>query len=494
MPLSAEERAKIIQGIPNFDSDERAQYLAERKLLPQQQKDMESFADPPLLTSMRRALFGYTNAEQALVKRQKEALLPFQQEQQVKAMLAPLLQTNLSELMSSPMGQQIRPTPEQRQLVPSGSMTVPQHLVPDTFDIDKLMQRNVVGMTPSNIAFGQPGSQVATPITEPVMPAERSLPTYAPGNELIPGVKPTMLQALQAHSMLDPSVMAANLRTTGQAQSPIGKLVADLQASPPGSEGQSTIRRAIEDQMTPESLQLFQGTLAGAGIDPQSEQGRKLFASYAEKISTHPNATTVNVNTLDTASAEAQKKFMDSARGTYDQLKTAPTLLANIERAKALIPGARGFMGTGGETLLEATKFLNNRLGLKIATEGIKNAEELRSRIFFNIMDNLKKMDAQPSQMQQQIMMESLGKLGTDPNALGNVLDAYADTVRGKVDTYNTEVTGAETRGVKFPYKPQIVLPKVPEGAAPPPPGTPVAPFHDAEKEKRYQEFKRQHR
>ena len=246
--------------------------------------------------------------------------------------------------------------------------------------------------------------------------------------------------------------------------------------------------------MTPESMQLFKGTLEGAGIDPQSPQGQKLFASYAEKISTHPNATTVNVNTLDTASAEAQKKFMDSARTTYDQLKAAPTLLANIEKAKALIPGARGFMGTGGESLLEATKFLNNRLGLKIATEGVKNAEELRSRIFFNIMDNLKKMDAQPSQMQQQIMMESLGKLGTDPNALSLVLDAYGDTVRGKVDAYNTEVSGAEGRGVKFPYKPQIMLPKVPTGAAPPPPGTPVAPFHDVEKERRYQEFKQQHR
>lgn len=171
-----------------------------------------------------------------------------------------------------------------------------------------------------------------------------------------------------------------------------------------------------------------------------------------------------NVNTFTPASEAAQTEFMKSTRTTYDQLKHAPVLLENIDKAKALIPGARGFMGTGGETLLEAAKFLNNRIGTNINTEGIKNAEELRSRIFFNIMDNLKKMDAQPSQMQQQIMQDSLGKLGTDPNALSGVLDAYADTIRGKVVQHNREVGGATQRGVKFPYDPVIELRAGPVG------------------------------
>lgn len=177
--------------------------------------------------------------------------------------------------------------------------------------------------------------------------------------------------------------------------------------------------------------------------------------------------TTVAVNTQLPASEEAQKKYMDSARVSYDQLKTAPQALDNIEKAKALIPQAQGFMGPGGEGLLQAAKFLNNRLGMSIDVQGIKSAEELRSRIFFNIMENLKKMDAQPSQMQQQIMMESLGKLGTDPNALSSVLDAYAETIRGKVDAYNTDVKGAEQRGVKFPYDPTIRLP-APRPSGPP--------------------------
>lgn len=166
-----------------------------------------------------------------------------------------------------------------------------------------------------------------------------------------------------------------------------------------------------------------------------------------------------NVNAFAPASEEAQRDFIKSTRATYDQLKQAPVALESIEKAKTLIPSAKGFMGPGGETLLDAAKFLNNRIpGMSINTEGVKSAEELRTRIFFNIMDNLKKMDAQPSQMQQQIMMESLGKLGTDPNALPAVLDAFADVIKGKVQLHNTEVEGAIKRGVKFPYDPVIKM------------------------------------
>lgn len=169
-------------------------------------------------------------------------------------------------------------------------------------------------------------------------------------------------------------------------------------------------------------------------------------------------AVDVKVNSFVPASEEAQREFMKSSRATYDQLKQAPVALDSIEKAKALIPQARGFMGPGGEGMLEATKFLNSRLGMNVNTAGVKSAEELRTRIFFNIMDNLKKMDAQPSEMQQKIMADALGRLGTDPNAMPEVLDAFANSIRGKVDLYNQEVSGAVQRGVKYPYDPVIKL------------------------------------
>jgi len=200
------------------------------------------------------------------------------------------------------------------------------------------------------------------------------------------------------------------------------------------------------------------------GLNPEAFRQFKLAERAAGKQSVD-----LKVNTFTPASEEAQKQFMQSSRATYDQLKNAPAVLENIEKAKALIPEAKGFMGPGGPALLDAAKFLNNRIGTNINVEGIKSAEELRSRIFFQIMENLKKMDAQPSEMQQRMMQSALGNLGTDPRALGNVLDAYGDVIRTKVASHNREVRGAEQRGVKFPYDPVIDL-RQQQGTSPPTP------------------------
>ena len=103
----------------------------------------------------------------------------------------------------------------------------------------------------------------------------------------------------------------------------------------------------------------------------------------------NPNAPLSTVN-LDMSTKTAEIEFTKSTRETFDKLKHGPTLLDNIDQAKKLIPGAKSFMGPGGETLLEAAKFLNNRLGTSIKTEGIKSAEELRTRIFFRFSMILK--------------------------------------------------------------------------------------------------------
>lgn len=183
-----------------------------------------------------------------------------------------------------------------------------------------------------------------------------------------------------------------------------------------------------------------------------------------------------NVNSFLPASEEAQRDFIKKASGRYDQLQSAPTLLQNIEEAKALVPQAKGFMGPGGQNLLDAAKFLNNRLGMQVNTEGVKSAEELRTRMFIQVMDNLKKMDAQPSTYQQRVMEDAFGNLGTDPNALPKVLDVFGDIVRGKVGQHNAEITSAISRNVKFPFDPLIKLPEKPAAPSPSPSPRDAAP------------------
>lgn len=287
----------------------------------------------------------------------------------------------------------------------------------------------------------------------------------------------------QAAAMLNPSLFIENQYKTRELR-PGGSLVQGNQVVMTAPEsytlapGQTRMRGDQQVASMPADYTnkpFIANPNGGAPIPNQAYQNYEMGKANA-------GATRVqtNVNSFTPASEEAQRKFMDSTRTTYDALKSAPTALQNIEAAKRLIPEAKGFMGPGGESLLEAAKFLNNRLGTNINTEGISSAEELRTRVFMNIMDNLKKMDASPSQMQQQIMMDSLGKLGTDPNAMARVLDAFGETIRGKVDAHNKEVAGATERGVKFPYDPTINIPQPAAPQSTPPAQASAAPAKGA--------------
>jgi hypothetical protein len=205
--------------------------------------------------------------------------------------------------------------------------------------------------------------------------------------------------------------------------------------------------------------------------DADGKQKRKLYSGPVDRSTSNVSQNVSNkVDAFIPASETVQAELMKELRVTFNALKNAQPTLDNIEAAKALVPTAKGFMGAGGEPLLAAASFLNNRLGTKIDTQGVTDANVLRSRLFFGILDNLKKLDSQPSQSQQAAMQEALGSLGTDPNALGRVLDAFGDSIRTKVDSFNMEVSDAETRGIKFPYSATIkIKPKIGETTAHPP-------------------------
>jgi hypothetical protein len=184
------------------------------------------------------------------------------------------------------------------------------------------------------------------------------------------------------------------------------------------------------------------------------------YTKLINKLTTHTPSAQQNVYAFTPASVKAQEQFVQAASDERKVLRNAPDTLANIDAAIKLIPTASTFMGTGGEPLLAAASFLNNRLGFGISTQGVTDATVLRTRLFEGILDNLKKLDSQPSQEQQRVLSEALGNLGTDPAALKQILNRIGETVRSRVDRFNTDVTDAETRGVKFPFTPQIKLPE----------------------------------
>jgi hypothetical protein len=211
--------------------------------------------------------------------------------------------------------------------------------------------------------------------------------------------------------------------------------------------------------------------LPGKGVPERVQFLRALMADpklmAAERGLREAGATKIPISV---GSEQATKGFIDELKNEYATVKTAPDTIANIEEAKRLIPGAKRFLGPGAEPYLEATKFFNSWLGFDLNVEGVTKVEELRSRLFRGVLDNLKKLDAQPTQQQQAALQKALGSIGTDPNALANVLDAYADSVYNRVETYNRKVDQMQRRGISLPYDVSVELParkfevKAPDG------------------------------
>ena len=172
------------------------------------------------------------------------------------------------------------------------------------------------------------------------------------------------------------------------------------------------------------------------------------------------------------ANTEAGKEFISEMRQNYAKLRDVPATLENIERGKALASSqAKQFMGPFGESKLAVTKFFRaNVPGMgNLDTKGVTSAEELQSTLFNQVMDNLKKMDASPSQYQQQVMQEAFGTLRTDPQSVPKIMDVFSDILRNRVAIHNETVSSAEKRGTAFPYDVNVKLPerKVSEASAP---------------------------
>lgn len=172
------------------------------------------------------------------------------------------------------------------------------------------------------------------------------------------------------------------------------------------------------------------------------------------------NSTTAitNVQAYEPFNNKTQGEMASALVKNFDMLKDIPTQIETLSRVKELAPTS--FAGSLATQKLDAAKFLNNNLGLNIAKNKIVNTEELNTVLFTNIMDNLKKMDAQPSQMQQIEMKKGLGNIGTDPDALPKVIDVYTRVLEGKAREHNRRVkeTASGPSGTKFAYDITIPL------------------------------------
>ena len=83
------------------------------------------------------------------------------------------------------------------------------------------------------------------------------------------------------------------------------------------------------------------------------------------------------------------------------------------------------------------------------------------------VMENLKKMDASPSQQQQQYLQDAMGRITTDPKALPQIIDFWKGQIASKVQEHNRRVKETEASGIKFPYDIGVRIPDMPEVTKP---------------------------
>jgi hypothetical protein len=172
-----------------------------------------------------------------------------------------------------------------------------------------------------------------------------------------------------------------------------------------------------------------------------------------------PSMTAItNVQAFEPFKSKVQGQMGEVLIKNFETLQNIPTAIRTLDRAAELAP--QSFAGSFGEQKLELAKFFNNNLGTNINPNKVANTEELRSALFTNVMENLKKLDASPSQEQQRVLQQSMGSLATDPTALPRVINTYKQILIDKAETHNKKVSQAESGPAKmlFPFDIRIPL------------------------------------
>jgi glycosyl hydrolase family 108 len=187
----------------------------------------------------------------------------------------------------------------------------------------------------------------------------------------------------------------------------------------------------------------------------EEEKVRLLQAEDARKAAKQAFETTADTTGMTQQekaqlNKELRVKQFDAVEKSYTTLAAVPQQMAAIQQAREAFKDVGKFVGSGGETRLATAKFLNAWLGTNIAPNQIGNAELMRSALMEPVLTMLRQTDSNPTQTQQERLMQVVGTIGTDPHAIPKILD-YLET-RGKIRV------GEHNRMVDMATKNQVPL------------------------------------
>jgi hypothetical protein len=195
-------------------------------------------------------------------------------------------------------------------------------------------------------------------------------------------------------------------------------------------------------------------------LEYQYAQKDPRYAEYQtglKKAGTPSMTAITNVQAFEPFKSKVQGQMGEALVKNFETLQNIPTTIKTLDRAIELAP--QSFAGSFGQQKLELTKFFNNNLGTNINPAKVSNTEELRSALFTNVIENLKKLDASPSQEQQRVLQQSMGTIATDPTALPKVINTYKQILIDKAETHNKKVEQAMSGSAKMDFPFDIRIP-----------------------------------
>jgi len=243
---------------------------------------------------------------------------------------------------------------------------------------------------------GQPGSSV-------MAGAEGTTPPIAP--PVAPQAAPQMMQQPGQQGLgLNPEVLAMSASKRGR------ELAKFLQQNAPefGTKGETfrkadgtliervygkrgeVIERPLQAtpyEATTTEIRNVNAALTGAGIDPNSQQGRAAFGAFLNKMTSNQPATTVNVNTERSYFGNVAEGLAKSDASTIEAARSAPERVTSARRVIETLK-QNPITGTGANLRLSLDKALSTA-GL-IDPSRTQATENLMSSLAAGTLDSIR--------------------------------------------------------------------------------------------------------
>ena len=156
-----------------------------------------------------------------------------------------------------------------------------------------------------------------------------------------------------------------------------------------GKQGQVIERplQATPYEATTTEIRNVNAALTGAGIDPNSQQGRAAFGALLNKITSHQPATNVNVNTEKSYFGNVAEGLAKSDASTIEAARSAPERVTSARRVLQTLQ-QNPITGTGANLRLSLDKALSTA-GL-IDPSRTQATENLMSSLAAGTLDSIR--------------------------------------------------------------------------------------------------------